>query len=146
MYQFISWNFSCPKYSLLHQFRTVSFFQEKFFQISIAFIKRVSFWTKAVWPQSLTIRYTLFTMESVTRARLLILMTVCRLSIQVSFYYSFYKRCGTSKKLMIHFINLVNKWFEFILTMSSMYLHHKYGLYSDSFIISSSSSTINKML
>ena len=30
--------------------------------------------------------------------------------------------------------------------MSSMYLHHKYGLYSDSFIISSSSSAINKML
>ena len=27
-----------------------------------------------------------------------------------------------------------------------MYLHHKYGLYSDSFIISSSSSAINKML
>ena len=30
--------------------------------------------------------------------------------------------------------------------MSSMYLHHKYSLYSDSFIISSSSSAINKML
>ena len=29
---------------------------------------------------------------------------------------------------------------------SSMYLHHKYRLYSDSFIISSSSSAINKML
>ena len=30
--------------------------------------------------------------------------------------------------------------------MSSINLHHIYGLYSDSFIISSSSSTINKML
>ena len=30
--------------------------------------------------------------------------------------------------------------------MSSMYLHRKCGLYSDSFIISSSSSAINKML
>ena len=30
--------------------------------------------------------------------------------------------------------------------MSSMYLHGKYGLYSDSFIISPSSSSINKML
>ena len=30
--------------------------------------------------------------------------------------------------------------------MSPMYLHHKYVLYSDSFIISSSSSAINKML
>ena len=27
-----------------------------------------------------------------------------------------------------------------------MYLHHQYGLYSDSFIISSSSSAINKIL
>ena len=30
--------------------------------------------------------------------------------------------------------------------MSSMYLHHKYGLNSDSFIISSASFAINKML
>ena len=30
--------------------------------------------------------------------------------------------------------------------MSPMYLHHKYGLYSDSFIISPSSSAVNKML
>ena len=30
--------------------------------------------------------------------------------------------------------------------MSSLYCHHKYGLYSDSFIISSSRSAINKML
>ena len=30
--------------------------------------------------------------------------------------------------------------------MSSMYRHHKYGLYSDSFIISSSSFAMNKML
>ena len=30
--------------------------------------------------------------------------------------------------------------------MSSMHLHHKYGLYSGSFIISSSTSDINKML
>ena len=30
--------------------------------------------------------------------------------------------------------------------MSSSYLHHKYGLYSDSFIISSARSVINKML
>ena len=30
--------------------------------------------------------------------------------------------------------------------MPSIYHHHKYGLYSDSFIISSSSSVINKML
>ena len=30
--------------------------------------------------------------------------------------------------------------------MSSMYLHYKDGLYSDTFIISSSSSAINKML
>ena len=30
--------------------------------------------------------------------------------------------------------------------MSSLYRHHKYGLYLDSFIISSSSSNINKML
>ena len=30
--------------------------------------------------------------------------------------------------------------------MSSMYLHHKYGLYLDSFIISSSSYTIDKIL
>ena len=30
--------------------------------------------------------------------------------------------------------------------MSPMYFHHKYGLYSDSFIISTSSFAINKML
>ena len=30
--------------------------------------------------------------------------------------------------------------------MSSMHFHHKYGLHSDSYIISSSSSAINKML